>query len=144
MRKTPNIGYNPLVAGKGSLRANAYQGKDASDFQVIEMDDDEDENIDIGGGRARPQLHVATRKLEQARAAKKRQKVVSSQIENLDYGRDEQVAEISPTKNNFHRFAKGADGGKNDFAEAYKEESLGDLGMNEKRRAAHAVARPKD
>ena len=62
--------------------------------------------------------------------------MMSSQIENLDYGRDEQVADISPTKNNFHRFAKGGDWGKNEFTEVYKEESLGDLSMNEKRRPA--------
>ena len=45
-----------------------------------------------------------------ARLQRKNQKVglVSSSIEQVDIGRDEQLLDISPTKNNFHKFKKGS------------------------------------
>ena len=69
---------------------------------------------------------------------------MSSQVLSMDYARDEQLADISPTKNNFHKFAKGGDRGKNEFSKGHQEESLGGANANEDWRQAKVPQRPVD
>ena len=75
MRREHNIGYNPLLPGSGPGTSGARRTKreEADDFQVIEVDDDEVIDLSrLGKARDRPDLQVATKKLEEARAAKKK------------------------------------------------------------------------
>ena len=91
------------------------------------MDDDDNIDLSRGSKQQHPPTAASSAVFEYSagNTGGHRQKhIISSQIENLEYGGDEHLKDISSTKNEFHKFSKGADWAKNEFTEDYKDESL--------------------